>query len=225
MALSPILSISISNDSLVSTITDETVYGSPNADRADLRVFVQAYKVDVDNVATEVAVDPDDGDPQTDSEWTYDTPNDGHFKVYYVAIPAYDSGTDYNQYDAVYDPADDTVYRSKSGSNQGNAVSDTDFWEVISEPATLANNEGTATESANIDSLVYRRVLTWLSQHAYGELISENCACSDCDDNELIPPYNLFSLLLNGAQIADQRTEVVKGEQICRRIESRYINC
>lgn len=226
MALDVEFLISISADRLTSTIEDTTVYGAPNADRADLRVFLTLYKNDVSGVGTTVALTSNEGDPQTDSEWSYTTPDDGWVTFYYAAFSEYSGGTTYSIYDAVFDPADDAVYRSKANSNTGHLLSDTAWWELITDPSGLAGNEGEANQSNNITSLIYRRVLTWNSQYAYGQLIGSNCLCTDCDDSEIIQPYNLLSLYVNGAIQADLNSEWLKGERICRAIQSEFIdNC
>lgn len=224
MALSPSLTISIAADVASATITDTTVYGAPNADRADLRVFVKHYKVDTASIESALTLTSDTSDAQTDAVWTWTYDSDGYHKTYYVAIPEYSAATSYNIYDAVFDPATDLVYRSKSSGNVGQSLTDTNFYLPITDPASLAANYGEATESVNITSLVYTRVLTPLSQQAYGNLIGTNCACTDCDDDDIIPDYNIFSLWLNGAITADTRTEVLQGELICRRIESKFLS-
>lgn len=219
MALSPELSISITADRAVLSLVDETVYGSPNPARSALRVFLTLYKVNTDNVGTSITVTSNTGDAETVTSWSGDFGNDGWYKALFVAIPAYAGGTTYAIYDAVYDTVTDLVYRSKSAGNVGNLLSDTIYWEPISDPTTLAENEGETNESVNITSLVYSRILTYHSQFAYGNLIAGNCECSDCDDENIIQPYEIYSLLLNGAIIADQRSEFIKGERIARKLQ------
>lgn len=225
MALDVLFTLAISSDRETTTLTDATVYGGANPARNTLRVFMSLQKMDVDSVGTVVALTASPNDPETVTSWSWTTQPDGWLKFYYVAIPAYGVGTTYAIYDAVYDSATDLVYRSLSNGNLGNALSNVTFWEPISDPAALANNEGEANESLNITSLIYQRVLTFNSQYEYAVLIGGNCACTDCDDDEIIPPYNLFSLLLNGAIKADQWSEFVKGEQICRTIQSKFFAC
>lgn len=220
MALEPIIGLSITADRVTLTLTDLTTYGSPNPTRSVLRVFLTLYKVDVDNAGTAIAVTSNTGDSETVSSWSAPFGVDGWYKALFVAIPAYAGGTTYAIYDAVYDTVTDLVYRSKSAGNVGNALSDTVYWEPISDPTTLAENEGETNESVNITSLVYSRVLTYNSQFAYGNLIAGNCECSDCDDENIIQPYEIYSLLLNGAIIADQRSEFIKGERISRKLQS-----
>lgn len=225
MALDISFSSAIDADRTAVTLTDTTTFGSPNVTRAGCGVFVSAAKVDSDNNETDLTVSTDDSDPETDSTFTFTYNNgDGWYKVRYVAVPDYDAGTTYALYDAVFDSSTDTVYRSKTASNTGNSLSSTTYWEEIEDEAGLADFKGEDNESSNIDSLVWERVFTSNAQYAYGNLISENCMCEDFDDPEILYRYQIFSLWLNGAITADERTEVITGEKICRKIQSEFID-
>lgn len=228
MALADIdvqLSIEVATDVETATIIDGSDYAAAGVTRSDVRVFVNAYKVSHGGTQTVLSLTSDQSDPAADARWTWDYEADGYHRFYYVAIPAYAGGTTYAIYDAVYDSATDVVYRSKSNGNVGNSLSNTVYWEVISDPASLANNFGENNESENIKSLIYLRVLRSLSQRAFSLMIGENCGCTDCED-DIIPQYNLFRFWLDCAEVADTRSEVLDGELICRRIESRFLtNC
>lgn len=225
MALSPLFEIQISSDITTGTIIDETVYGGANPARNTLRVFMKALKVAFDNTEENLPLTSNTGDPATVSQYTWSYTKDGYTKFYYVAIPAYSGGTTYAHYDAVYDGTN-TVYRSKVAGNVGQSLSNTAYWELITDPAALAANVGTSSESLNITSYVYRRVLRPLSQQKYSQTIAANCVCTDCDEDNIVQQYNYFSVLLNGMAVADTQTEVVKGEVIARKIESSFLtNC
>lgn len=224
MPLSPDFSVTIASDRSTVTLTDETTYGGSNPARADLRVFVSLYKVDVENESTEITVTGNDEDPQTDSSWLGDYGVDGHYKWLYVAIPQYAGGTTYAQYDAVFDSSTDTVYRSLQASNTGNSLSDTAWWEEITDPSSLAENEGESNESANITSFIYRRVLSANSQWKFATMVSEQSHNIDYSDLTVLQNIVEFDNLLTGASVADARTEVTDGETICRIIQRRYID-
>lgn len=223
MALTPSFSVSIDSERTEITISDDTVYGSPNLVRADCSVFFSAAKVSAENVETDVITTGDDEDPSTDSSWThsYDE-GDGYWKYRWAVIPEYDVATEYDQYDAVVSGS--TVYRSKSDSNTGNAVSNTTYWEEIETPTDLADTKGEDNESLNAETYVYERVFTSNSQYEYGNLIKENSMWTEADDAEVLRDYDLFSLWLNGAIVCDERTLGVQGETICRRIQGKFID-
>lgn len=221
MALSPSLSVSINNDRTILTVTDTTNYGAPNEERTDFIVFLNAYKTDIDVERTAVVMTSNTGDPATVVSWTgpYSAGSDGWNQFAFVAIKAYSAVTSYSIYDAVFGPGN-IVYRSKINSNIGNDLGNTTYWEVISDPATLAFNEGELNESINITSLVYNRLFSYNSQWKYGNAIASNCACTDCDEPNLIYPYEILSMWVNGLILADQRSLWVKGETIARAIQA-----
>lgn len=226
MALTITLSTAIDAERTEVTLTDSTTFGTGgNPARADVGVFLGVAKVDYEGEETDLTVTSDDDDPSTDSEWTFSYENgDGYYKERYIAVPDYDAGTTYAQYDAAMDTTTKTVYRSKSAGNVGNSLSNTTYWELIDDVPSLCDNKDTSTESANCNSLIIERVFTANGQYAYGNLIAENCQCSDCDNEELLNQYLVFSILLNGAIAADERTQPLSGELICRRIQSLYID-
>src|SRR5688572_27124429 len=94
------------------TLTDDSTYSSPA--RNACAVFVQSYKMDGDNNATELDVTGDDADPETDSSWAIEYTDDGWYKTYFVVIPDFNSASTYSIYDAVFNASDDKVYRSKT---------------------------------------------------------------------------------------------------------------
>lgn len=226
MALTPSLSIAIESDRESGVLTDDTVYGTGgNPARADIRVFATGYKVSADLSEEALTMTSNTGDAQTVSSWTFNIDLDGWFKYLFVGVAEYAGGTTYALYDAVFDPADDAVYRSKQAGNLGNALSDTAWWEVITDPSSLAENEGEDNESENLaESLVYERVLSPNSQYNYSNLIAENCACSDCDPNEVVYNYEIASIWVNAMDVADERADGLSGETIARRYQSKFIS-
>jgi hypothetical protein len=225
MALTISLSAAIANTRTSWTLTDGTVYGTGgNPARSAVAVFVSSFKMSYENEETALSVVGNDEDPETDSSWTIGYEQDGWFKTDFVIIPDYAAGT-YAQYAAVFDPGTGNVYRSKAAGNTESDLTNTVWWELITEPALLAENKDTASESLNIDSIVYQRVFSANGQYTFGNLLSEQCMCSDCDENESLRTYNIFAQWLDGVAIADSRSEVLDGELICRRIQSKFIDC
>lgn len=188
--------------------------------RAAGAVHFSVSKVDYSGTEEELTVTSDDSDPATDSEWSIDYQGDGYYKARYAFIPTYSSGTTYALYDCV--DSSGSVYRSKSAGNVGNAVANTTYWEPISDGASIADNKDEDNESANCDTTVYERTFTANGQYGYGNCVSLNSMHTESDDEDILTDYDLFSVLLNGAVTADERTEVLSGELICRRIESKF---
>ena len=213
------LSAAITSTRETVTITDGTTFSDPV--RASVNVYFASSKVDYDENETVLTITSDDSDPGTDSTWSYSYSNgDGYYKMRYIEIDDYNVATTYALYDAVNSGG--VVYRSKSAGNVGNAVTNTTYWEVISSPTSLCDNKGSATESLNANSLVYERVFTSNAQYGYGNCVSQNSMHTESDDEDILHDYDIFSIMINGAVTADERTEVLSGELICRKIESRF---
>ena len=211
--------ITIDSDRETLTYVDAVTYVDPV--RADGAVHFSVAKVAYDGTEEDLTVTSDDSDPATDSEWSIDYSNgDGYYKARYAFIPTYDAGTTYAQYDCVDDAG--SVYRSKSAGNVGNAVANTTFWEPISDGASIADNKDEDNESSNCDTTIYERTFTANGQYGYGNCVSLNSMHTESDDEDILTDYDLFSILLNGAVTADERTETLSGELICRRIESKF---
>lgn len=224
------LSIAITTDRATATITDSTVFGGSNPNRSAVRVFLSGNKQTVDNtVDYALTLTPNNTDPAVVSSWSWpyqDT--DGWINFFYVIIKAaYAGGTSYNIYDAVYDSGTNLVYRSKANSNVGHSLSDTTWWELITDPSTLAANKGETNESLNIESTIYQRVLSYSAQYNYGNFISDASSecCGDCAESEAVTEYKLLSLLVNGLITADERTELPQGETIARRLSGIFGTC
>lgn len=226
MALTIDLALAISSDRTTATITDNTVYGTGgNPARSAVGVFLTAYKVDVDGNETALTVSSDDSDPETDSVWTVTLDEDGYYKFPFVIISDFDDTDTLALYDAVFNPSDNKVYRSKTASNTEDTLTNTTYYEEITDPSDLANNKDTATESANITSQLYVRVLSPNGQYDFANKLSNLSHYMDNDDLEFsIGTYNLYAQWLDAVAVADSRSEVLDGELICRRIQAKFID-
>ena len=223
MALpTPVLSIdSITSDRLSGVLLDSSVYTSPA--RSAVGVFANGYKINSNNtVASTLTLTGDTSDPETDTEWTFNIPADGWFRFLFVIIPDFDSSDTYEIYDAVFNPSDGKTYRSKQNANTTDSLVDTAWWEEITDPATLASNEGEANESVNIESAVYEVILTPNAEYLYGNIIadaSETCCSVDCSLESLFT-YIRLGAILDGAYVASDRGNYPSGEIKMRRFES-----
>lgn len=223
MALpTPSISIdSISSDRLTGVLLDSSVYTSPA--RSAVGVFASGYKMNSNNtVASTLTLTGDTSDPETDSEWTFNIPVDGWFRFLFVIVPDFDTSDTYEIYDAVFDPSTNSVYRSKQNNNTTDSLADTAWWEEITDPSSLASNEGEANESTNIESTVYEVVLTPNAEYLYGNIIadaSETCCSVDCSLESLFT-YIRLGAILDGAYVAGDRGNYPSGEIKMRKFES-----
>lgn len=220
MSLTVTFSLAIDTSRSTLTLTDTTVYGT----RSNYFVYLDASKVDQFNTKTTLTVTPNAG-PQTVTYWTIpynQTQGDGWYQIRYVAPQLWLIGTTYAQYNAVY--YNGNVYTSIAGGNVGNNPTNTAFWTLVSNPPSLASNKGQSTESTNLDSLVYDRVLYFNGQYYFASLFQQQATGTDSNNQQVLAIYDLFSLYLAGESIADSRTQTVLGEQIARAVQSTYID-
>lgn len=220
------LDISLSIDTITSdrqtaTLLDSTVYGGANPARAAVGAYVIVQKKNADSsVESTITTTGDDADPQTDSSWDFAIPNDGWFRVLFVAPEDYSAGTTYALYDAVQDPATSVIYRSLQAGNIGNALSNGSYWEVAT--ALIALNEGESNESVNLNSTVFDFILSPNSEWMYSNVIedaSEECCSVDCSLESLFL-YIRLAALLDGLFVASDRSDYPGGERKARRLES-----
>jgi hypothetical protein len=224
MALEILLEItSITADRSEGLLTDNTVYGAPEVVRADGGVYVTGQKMKSDStVDSTLTLTGDTADPQLDSSWTFNIPKDGWFRFLYVWIPDYNGATTYAQYEAVQNAATSVVYRSLVAGNVGNALTDVNFWEVISDPGSLALNKGEANESANIESIVYSVVLIPNAEYEFANAISEaseECCNVNCSLDDLFE-YIRLMVMVDGCYVRSDRSQFAQAERIARRLEA-----
>lgn len=211
---------SITADRTTGVLLDGTTYSSPA--RADVGVFVTGQKMKQNStVESTLTLTGDTSDPETDTQWTFNIPKDGWFRFLIVGIPEFDSSATYSLYDAVHSSG--TVYRSKQNSNTEDNLADTSFWEEISDPGSLALNEGESNESTNIDSLIYEPGIFPNSEYGFAQEIaeaSEEYLTTLAIPDEDLATYELLAVLLDGAYVAADRSAMSRAERISRRLES-----
>ncbi len=213
------LTTTVSSDD-TATITDATTFSSPL--RSTVGVFLKVYKVDESAVKTAITATGNTSDADTVANWTFDIDSDGWYLAYYVSIPDYSGGTTYSQYQAVFDSSTDGVYRSKVNSNVGQSLSNTTYWEAITDPATLAANEDTATESTNIDSLIYNDIiLNQLSEFRGDKAIefAQEGASVIEEPSESSWLFAIADVQYEAALIAELRQQYAAAERYVRRAD------
>lgn len=218
MANTIVLTPSINSTNTTLTIADSTTYTNPV--RANCGVFVKIYKVDFRG--SEEPLSTTSTDPETDNSFATEYTVDGHYRVKYVSVPDYAGGTTYSIYQASFDPTTNKVYRSKQNGNVGQSLANTTYWEEITNPVSLADNKGTATESTNIDSLVYNRVFSNLTvvkrnTEAINASVEQDL---DAERNKDVDKFRLLDIFVEGLIASDTYQYYTKGERIARRAEA-----
>lgn len=202
----------IDGDSFLGTYTDSTTYGGANPVRAGVAVYLTIEKIKADTT-TDYDVDVNSYNPETATDFTFPIEVDGWYKAKFVIIPDYDNAASYVQYDVVYSSG--VVYRATQATS-GNPPPNNSFWEVISEPTSLVDNDGSSTESQNLVFQIKQDIIYPFAKTCYGDKTSEAAidCCSTCERSEKILAYEYIGVLVDGMDVANQRGQYSRGEKI-----------
>jgi hypothetical protein len=218
-----ISSIAKTDEGSTTIITDATVYGSPNADRADVVVDLLAYKVDEELAKTALTITTYDAE----TEDTFEVTNtiDGHQQFVLVITPEYSGITAYPQYSAVF--YQDAYYRVTALTPiTGVLPTDVGNWEVVTIEE-LFEAVDTSSESPNVAIGMVQQVLTFSASQCLGDLATQNaktnCA-GDCKDPKLKQKFDELWLLVYTSSVASSRGLFTAGEGMMRMAES-YCDC
>jgi len=214
----------ISADRTSITITDVSTYTSPA--RNAVGVYLKAKKMKYDSTVQQVLTSTgNNNDPNSDSIWTIlISQGDGWHRFPFVIIPDYDTGTTYAQYDAVFEPTSKTVYRSVQAGNLNNSLTDNVWWELIADPAELAENEGETNQSGNISSTIYEIEVLGNSEYYFSNAIAiASTEGGDAERERNVNIYELLAVLVDGCYVDSDRAQYADGERIARRIQSLAI--
>jgi hypothetical protein len=207
-------------DIFLGTITDATVYGGANPARADGALYITGEKMNADGTVeddiTFVTYSPSGVDAWTSV--TFDIEKDGWHKFKIVFIRDFNIATNYAQYEAVYSGG--VVYRATQAS-VGQAPPNASYWEVVSEPTSLLDNDGTATESPNLEFQLLQRVIYPNAKVLFGNK-AEDAAIEGYGDStrgEDVLTYEFVRLCVEAMNSLDQRGKQADGERVARRVE------
>ena len=199
-------------------------YTSPA--RTSLAVYVKLSKTDYTGAKTLLTTTANNADPTSAGTniWTAPYTADGWHQILFVALPFYAGGTTYAQYDAVYESG--SVYRSKSAGNIGNAVSNTTYWELISDPTSLALTAGTSTGSPNLAAITSTAVLSFGVRASISAAFGDQAGdaflemTSDYKRSQDVRMHELLALAVDSIDTADSRQNYSALEIYARRAES-----
>ena len=226
MAIVAGFTVSVPSPFILGILTDASDYsGAPL--RADVGVFVKVFKKDTLGNRTSLTTTGNTSNPDTDTAWTFTYTTDGHYEALWAVVPDYNVGTTYALYDVAFAPGTGIVYRSLQAANIGNAVTDTAYWEVLSEPWLLYDNVGGATESLNATVYSYNRVLGPITKKGFADCSGQAAleACSDCKRSIDVEKYEYLGLAVDAMADKDSRQEYTDGEKIARRAALIIADC
>lgn len=221
---------SISTDGLTSNWTDSTVYGGANPLRNQVAVFITAYKVDENQVETALAVTTFDPEVAT----TFVTTNgvDGWTRYYFIIVNNWLVGTTYNRYDLVWDPTGNKFYQYINvTSTSGNAVSNTTYWAVVTDPTIYIKQIGTTTAVNNMAAYqVINKVIDFKTSVCYIKASSqhakESCDTGECGcDTRLGSLFHKIRDLFASLTLNESTGKYLEGERNARLAEKYCDDC
>lgn len=215
MALVPLLSYTAESQNgtnYTGTLTEATVYGSPEADRADVGVYVTGNKIKADGTV-DFAVTMGSITPASDTSFTFDITKDGHYQFTYVIANDWTAGT-YNANDLVM-YTDGNFYQTPSSTSAEPAASP---WVLVSDPTTLI---GATNEPDNIVYQIKSEVVYPFSKKAFGSAAEDAAVegCADCERGEDVKTYEYLAVLVDGMNTANQRQKYALGERVARKAQ------
>jgi len=224
----------VTDDGTETTIKDYTVFGAPNADRADIAVLLSAFKTDEDQVETGMTSTPDDPDPYVAANWTITNTIDGWVKYYIALIPKWAIGTTYNQYDVVYDGG--TVYQYINVTpSAGNATSDINYWSPVTTTDTakvVVSMVGTASEPGNLTYQLLQVIHKWNAQKCYVRLAAKLAKDRCIEEYPVTSKKSVYfaaftklDALLNVSYIDEIQGLYIAGERAMRLAEKYCDDC
>lgn len=220
--------LAVSADGTTTTIFDLYEYGAPNPDRADLAVYLTAYKVDTDLEETAVVIEA--FDTLTVDEFLMTNGVDGRYKFKYVQIELWDVATEYEEFDLVYDEGEEAFYEYINATpSTGNVVTNATYWTEVTDPTSKIDNVGEAEESGNLRYQVLEFILDYATAKCYGnvsvivakELCEAECNCS----SKLCRSRNRLRTLLSVMRLSNTRQQYLQGERAAREAEKYCDEC
>lgn len=220
MANTVSLTFTPASDGSAVTITDATSYTSPT--RPTCGVYINVYKTDSQGVQTKLTTTLNNADPNSTSTWTFNLDSDGWYQAYYFSAPDYSTVVTYAVNQAVFDPTNQCVYKSKTSGNLNNPLVSTTHWLLVSDPATLAAYDGTSLDPTNCDLQVSNKVYYFITQETRDRYAIDVASdfCGDVDLNADVNLFELFDLFVEALSKAETYSSFVQAERIARRADA-----
>jgi len=195
------------------SLIDETVYGAPNPDRADLAVYVTGFKKNNDGADTALTVLPETNDPFTVAKWAAESSMDGWHVFPMYGVSVWDSGTSYVTDDAVYDSGN--VYKALRASTNAPPSTSGSDWVAVTDMSEI-------DEAANIEFALIDINPTCRSEICYSKVVSQAAldACKNDCDTLYTKLYREVDVLMQGANVKCQQERNAEFETIIRALDN-----
>lgn len=192
------------------TITDATVYGTPNDDRADRGNYLLLSENDNNGTRTYLSVT--NTTPLSTLSWAFTSNGDGWHQATLLSVSLWDSGTSYIEDDVVFYTVTGLFYTAlqansnvapDSGSGPANWQEVTDF--------TAIQQDHTNLEVFDFNFLITSRTDLRIADKFY-EIIKEDFTCKLTLD-DAANPLNLIAMM-EGAESKELDGKLDQADQI-----------
>ncbi len=230
MTLTPnLVRSTITSPGTESDWTDETIYGGSGPDRNEVALWLTAYKMDENQVATALSVTT--FDPETVVDFVTTNTIDGWYKYNLIIAPYWSNGTENVKYDIVWATDEQAFYQYINDTpSTGNYVTDTTYYSPITDPTTVIANVGTSSESLNIVYQVINKIVDFQTSICYLKATSkhaiESCNKGSCGcDTRLGKYYHIIRDLFANLPVNESTGLFIQGEQNARLAEKYCDDC
>jgi hypothetical protein len=192
-----------------------TGYGSPNEARANLYLkLILSLRKSTGRESIEIP----SYNPNTVASWSVSITEPGWYEIFLFGCLAWNSGTEYDEDYVVYHTSTESYYKSLQSSNTNNLVTDTDWWEAITDiedfqAAIDSEQSGVYSTTTNIAEICSLR-------KCEAQMLLK-AQCDNCDECAL-KEYEKVRMKLEGIVYNESLGNFTEAQEI---IENAQVIC
>lgn len=210
---------SVLQDASKTTIQDTTTYTTPA--RSDYYSHFYAYKVDVDNQETALAV-TSQGTPTSQATWEVTTPNDGHHRFKLLLYVVWNGVDTFEIGDIVNRNGNYYIANTQNTNDDPEDVSPSGNWDA--HTATVADEAVSNVVTTTLECILFYRLKTCFAKEV-AKAASIACECDDDKKPAEIQKYERLGVLIDGIAVDNYQTRYSAGEKKVRYMAKLCPNC
>jgi hypothetical protein len=207
---------SVLQDASKTTIQDTTTYTTPA--RSEYYSQFYAYKVDVDNLESALAV-TSQGTPTSQATWEVTTPTDGHHRFKLLLYWVWEGATSFSIGDIV--ERNGSFYIANT-ANSGDDPENLSNWDL--HTASVEDEDVANVITTTLDCVLFYRLKTCFAREV-AHAASVACECDDDKKPVEIQKYERLGVLIDGIAVDNYQQRFNDGEQKVRYMAKLCPNC
>ena len=194
-------------------LNDDTVYGTPEAERNTVAIYVTGVKKNNDGADTPLVVTPNVADPYTVTSWVVESTKDGWHSFPMYAVPKWLVGTSYVTNDAVHDNG--YVYIALAANTGQTPASSPAEWKLVTDMSEVE-------VSANVTWKPQDITIDCRSEICYAKVVSKAAldTCNNSCDTLFGKLFREVDMLYQGSSVKCQQEKYADYETIIRELEN-----